>query len=150
PNGDQDGFPWEFAQFGAGTRMTLSLLTSNISNGPQVNGRGQFHRGGDRDELQDFDATFRMPFMGGTGLIANPNPALGTPNAGLSSDMDAVAAFMLSLSPQKISPYRMPDGSLSEAAVRGAALFKASSGPYATGCNTCHIAPTFTDLDFHD
>src|SRR5204863_1379449 len=48
------------------------------------------------------------------------------------------------------SPHRAPDGSLPEASVRGAALFTAASGPFATGCNSCHTAPTFTDLDFHD
>jgi len=150
PDGDTDGFPWEFGQFGAGSRVTLSLLGQYLTVGPQVKGRGQFHRGGDRDELQDFDATYRLPFMNGTGFFPAANPALGAPNAGLNADVDALAAFILSLPAVQNSPSRAPDGSLTESQVRGAALFKSSSGPYATHCNDCHTAPTFSDQNFHD
>lgn len=150
PDGETDTFPWEFAQFGAGTRVSLSLSGIGLTVGPQVNGHGQFHRAGDRDELQDFDHTFRMAFMNGPGLFPAANPPLGAPNAGLNADADAFAAFMLSLPAVRHSPYRAADGSLTETQVRGAALFKSNSGPFATNCNSCHVSPIFTDLDFHN
>ncbi|MBC7772881.1 MAG: hypothetical protein H7210_10330 [Pyrinomonadaceae bacterium] len=150
PDGESDTFPWEFAQFGAGTRVTLSLTGIGLTVGPKVNGQGQFHRAGDRDELQDFDHTYRLPFMNGPGVFPAANPPLGAPNAGINSDADALAAFMLSLPAVTNSPYRAPDGSLTEGQVRGADLFRSTSGPFATNCNTCHVAPIFTDLDFHN
>jgi len=150
PDGDTDGFPWEFAQFGAGTRSTLSLLGQSLTAGKPVGGRGQFHRGGDRDELQDFEFTFRQSFMNAPGLFPAANPPLGAPNAGLSPELDAMAAFIMSLDPIKNSPHRAPDGSLTASQVRGAALFKSTSGPFATNCASCHLPPTFSDQLFHD
>ncbi|MGE3106946.1 MAG: hypothetical protein AB7G11_06865 [Phycisphaerales bacterium] len=150
PDGDTDGFPWEFAQFGVGTRATLTLFGQALTIGPQVGGRGQLHRGGDRDEVQDFDFTFRTAFMNATGFLPGANPPLGTPNSGLSTDLDNMSAFVLSLSPLRNSPYRAPDGSLTASQVRGAELFKSTTGPYATNCATCHIPPTFTDMNFHN
>ncbi len=150
PGGEADSQTWEFAQFGAGSRKALSLLGIALSSGPQVMGRGQFHRAGDRDELQDFALTFLLPFMNGSGILPSANPPLGAPNAGLTAEADGLAAFMTSLPALQRSPHRAPDGSLPEGAVRGAELFKATSGPLATNCSTCHTAPNFTDLSFHD
>ncbi len=150
PDGDTDSFPWEFAQFGAGTRTTFTLIDQSLTVGPQVGGLGQFHRGGDRDELQDFEFTFRLPFMNAPGFFPAANDPLASPNTGLSADLDAMAAFILSLEPIQNSPYRAPDGSLTDSQVRGAALFKSNSGPFATNCATCHIPPIFSDLNFHN
>jgi len=51
-----------------------------------------------------------------------------------------VAAYLRSLEPEP-SPYLGPDGSLTEAAKRGKALFEGKAG-----CARCHPAPLFTDL----
>ena len=43
------------------------------------------------------------------------------------------------------NPYRLPDGSLTEEARRGEAVFKSSRA----ACNTCHGGPEFTDGKIH-
>ncbi len=151
PNGDSDGLLWSFAQLGAGVRKTLHLKGLGHSFGPPFNGKGQLHRGGDRDEVQDFEFTARSPVMGGAGFLASPNPALGpAPNAGLNPDLDAIASYLLNLPAEARSPLREPGGSLREAALRGAGIFKkaGSGSAYAAGCIACHSGPDFTDRKF--
>lgn len=131
-----DGLMWDFAQLGAGTRKTLSLRGLGLSFGPPVGGRGQLHRGGDLDEVQDFDFVARGPTMGGTGFLANPNPPLGAANAGLDADLDAIATYLLTLPAIERSPHRAPDGSLSPAAVRGAAISARSTAHSRLGAST--------------
>jgi cytochrome c peroxidase len=99
------------------------------------------HWSADRDEIQDFELTIRE-LQAGTGLIADrsPNPTLGAPNAGLSADLDALAAFVDSLR-FKASPFRAPGGALTSAAQRGEAIFLRSD----VGCGACHVPPDFTD-----
>jgi len=150
PGGETDGLIWDFSTQGAGRRKTLTMRGQAISMAPLANGRGQLHRSGDRDELQDFDFTFTGAFMFGSGFLASPNEPLAASNAGLSDELDAMSAFVLDLPPLMRSPHRKSDGSLSEAAVRGAMLFQLTSGPLATGCVTCHPAPAFTDFAFHN
>ncbi|MCA8960570.1 MAG: hypothetical protein KDC38_08655, partial [Planctomycetes bacterium] len=151
PDGDTDGLFWEFAPLGAGHRKTLSLRGLDLSFGAGSGGLGQLHRSGDRDEVQDFDFTFAGPFMGGTGFLPSPSPPLGSSNAGIDADLDAIAAYLLGLPPIEWSPRRTADGSLSEAAIRGAAVFQGTAGtPSGAGCDGCHTAPLFTDLGFHD
>jgi YVTN family beta-propeller protein len=152
-DGDGDALMWDFAQFGAGSRKTLRLRGLSLAFAPGAGGLGQLHRSGDRDEVQDFDHTFRAVIMGGTGFIpGTPHPSLGPPNAGLSADLDDIAAYVLSLEPTQRSPHRDADGSLSPAARRGAMIFKnaAPQSPYNVGCAGCHPAPAFTDFDYHD
>ena len=76
--GEQDGRAWEmqFLPGAHGPRQTQSILGLGASMGPidPATGLGQLHRSGDRDEVQDFDHTFRGQQMGGTGFIA-PRPA---------------------------------------------------------------------------
>lgn len=60
-------------------------------------------------------------------------------------EVDAVSAYLRSLQPA-ISPYRLPDGSLSEAALRGEKIFHRKS----VGCAQCHPAPLFTNLKLKD
>lgn len=150
PGGETDGLVWDFSSLGAGRRKTLTMLGQSISMAPQANGRGQLHRSGDRDEIQDFDFTFSGNFMLGSGFLPLPNAPLGAPNAGQSPDLDAMAAFVLDLPPIMRSPHRKDDGELTDAAVRGAMLFRLTDGPLATGCVTCHPAPAYTDFAFHD
>jgi YVTN family beta-propeller protein len=150
PGGETDGFVWDFSTLNAGRRKTLTMRGQSISMAPQANGRGQLHRSGDRDEVQDFEFTFSGNFMLGSGFLGLPNDPLGAPNAGLSPELDAMAAFVLSLPPLMRSPHRNTDGTLTEAAIRGAMLYQLTEGPLATGCITCHPAPAYTDFAFHN
>ena len=117
PDGDvvdaeQDGRAWDLQHLpGAhGPRQTQSILGLFLSMGPKdpATGLGQLHRSGDRDEVQDFDHTFRGPQMGGTGFIpaAQLQPELGAPNAGRDPDLDDVAVYVLGLAPLMRSPRR--------------------------------------------
>ena len=60
-------------------------------------------------------------------------------------EVERVSAYLRSLKPE-ISPYRKPDGSLSEAAKRGEEIFHRPS----VGCANCHPAPLFTNLKLKD
>lgn len=70
---------------------------------------------------------------------------LMAPDTPRRSDQQALVAYFESLSPPP-NWYREPDGSLSEAALRGKAVFE---GPTA-GCINCHSGPEFTDGEIHD
>lgn len=151
PNGENDGTTWELGQLGAGHRKTLRLRGLGLSFGPKREGRGQLHRAGDRDEVQDFEFSFRLPIMGGTGFLLVPSPPLGLSNAGLSPELDAMAKYVLDLPALYKSPHRAADGALTEAAIRGGAIFKnTAGGRYDVGCIACHTPPRFADLRFHD
>jgi len=157
-DGEQDGRAWDLQHLPGshGPRQTQSILGLGLSMGPKdpATGLGQLHRSGDRDEVQDFDHTFRGPQMGGTGFIAPASlqPELGAPNAGRDADLDDVAVYVLGLPPLMRSPARTASGALSEAAVRGATFFNgAGSRPADARCATCHVPETgFVDLAFHD
>jgi mono/diheme cytochrome c family protein len=73
------------------------------------------------------------------GTVSDP---LGQPKAGLSAELDALAAYVRSLVGFGVSPHRAPDGSLTPAAARGKALFDDA------GCASCHSGPGFTDSAF--
>ena len=60
-------------------------------------------------------------------------------------DVEAVRSYFRSLQPE-VSPYRMPDGSLSEAALRGEKIFQSKT----VGCSSCHPAPLHTNLKLKD
>ena len=71
-----------------------------------------------------------------------PHPPLDpSPNAGRSEKLDALAAYVASLTRAPPSPHRELDDSLSPAASRGRKLFYDD----ALGCASCHIPPRFTD-----
>lgn len=156
--GEQDGRAWELQSLPGshGPRQTQSILGVGLSMSgiDPATGLGQLHRSGDRDEVQDFDHTFRGTQMGGTGFIApgSIQAPLGPANAGRSADLDDVAAYVLALGPLSRSPYRNADGSLSEAAVRGATMFLGSGARLADAkCATCHVPETgYVDHTFHD
>jgi len=135
---EMDGRTWNFPD---GPRNTTSLL--GIADTLPV------HWSGDLDELQDVEATIR-DIQAGTGLTdgsGNCLPACdqADPNAGRSQDLDDLAAFMasLDLSP---NPNLEADGSMSEAAERGKAVFESVE----TGCAECHVAPVYSDALKHD
>ena len=134
-DGEQDGRTWLFPD---GPRNTTNLRGLAHTQ--------PLHWSADRDEVQDFEFTIRE-LQAGTGLIeeGEPQPELGLPNAGLSADLDALAAFVESLQP-KPSPFRLADGTLTPAALRGQAVFHRAD----VGCAECHIPSLFTDLLGHD
>jgi DNA-binding beta-propeller fold protein YncE len=157
--GEHDGRGWAFHRLPGphGPREVPSLLGLRLTMGPRdpATGWGQLHRSGDRDEIQDFEHTFQGSNMGGTGFLGpDVQPELGPPNAGRSADLDALADYIVSLDPPMRSPHREPDGSLSEAAVRGATFFAGQNRAARAGdagCAVCHVPETgFVDFQFHD
>ena len=63
---------------------------------------------------------------------------LGDPKAGLSADLDALAAYVKSLNTFASSPLRNADGTLSAAATAGRTVF------IAKNCASCHGGSAFT------
>jgi DNA-binding beta-propeller fold protein YncE len=158
-NAEHDGRSWAFHRLPGphGPREVPSLLGLNRTMGPRdpATGLGQLHRSGDRDEIQDFEHTFQGVSMAATGFLAtNVQAELGPPNAGRSAELDGLADYLLFLEPIRRSPYRAADGSLTEAATRGATFFVGTNrtGRAAdAGCAVCHVPETgFVDFKFHD
>lgn len=140
-DGGHDGRVWDFTGRGEGLRRTTDL------RGRSGLGHGAVHWSGNFDEIQDFEHDIRGPF-GGTGFLnlspqqfatQHPSPASG--KTGLSSDLDALAAYVSSLTPAHTprSPSRNTNGTLTEAAVRGQAVFAAQN------CASCHSGTGFTN-----
>lgn len=140
-DGGHDGRVWDFTGFGEGLRNTIDM------RGRAGMSEGFLHWSGNFDEVQDFEGQIRS-FAGGTGLMTDVNFAttqnpLGPPKAGLSADLDALAAYVTSLATFASSPLRNADGSLTTTAVAGKQLF------YSSGCIQCHGADPFTDSPSH-
>lgn len=132
--GDADGRTWDFTDRGEGLRNTISLL-----------GRGgsvPIHWTGNFDEVQDFENDVRGPQQG-AGFLTDADwertsDTLGEPKAGLSDDLDALAAYVESLTQAP----RSPGAILST--TEGQDLFEDPT----VGCADCHPAPTYTDSAF--
>jgi mono/diheme cytochrome c family protein len=122
-DGEHDGRTWIFT---AGPRNTTSLRG--------VADTLPLHWSADRNEIQDFEFTVRT-LQAGTGLIRSgePHPELAEPNAGRSEDLDALAAYTLSLQ-FKPSPWTAN-------VERGRSIFNRAD----VGCAGCHPAPRYTD-----
>ncbi|MGB7301036.1 MAG: galactose oxidase-like domain-containing protein [Burkholderiaceae bacterium] len=136
-DGGHDGRVWDVSDGGEGLRNTIDL------RGRAGTAHGRVHWTANFDEIHDFENDIRQVF-GGTGLLTNAqfnstqNP-LGAPKAGLSSDLDALAAYVASLNKTGISPFRSANGNLSAAGQRGQTIFSQSN------CSTCHSGTGFTD-----
>ncbi len=138
--GSDDGRTWDFTGVGEGLRNTISL------NGRAGSGHGFLHWSANFDEVQDFEGQIRS-FSGGQGLMSDTDfnagtrsQPLGDAKAGISSDLDALAAYIASLDRVPASPYRDLDGTLSAAAESGVLLFESA------GCSGCHtLSATMTD-----
>lgn len=137
-DGEQDGRVWDFTQFGEGLRNTITLEGHGT-------GMGKLHWSANFDEVHDFEGQIRN-FAGGTGLMSNAafntgtvSVPLGDPKAGLSADLDALAAYVVSLTDSGTSPFRNGDGSLTAQAVAGKDVFTLE------GCASCHSGAVFTD-----
>lgn len=137
-DGDSDHRIWDFTDRGEGLRRTPPLFgrTDDLP----------LHWSGNFDEVQDFENDIRAHFQG-RGLMDDADfeatsDTLGEAKAGRSEDLDALAAYVDSLTTHLPSPHCNADGSLPEDAERGRLVFESA------GCPTCHAAPGFTDSGF--
>jgi DNA-binding beta-propeller fold protein YncE len=128
PDGDPDGRTWTNPEGLRNTPWLAGLAWTH-----------PLHWSADRDEVQDFEHTIRGLLMQGRGLISGAvQKELGAPNKGLSSDLDALAAYTNS-HPFPLSPHSKQG--LSAAAERGKDIFFSAK----TQCVSCHSGPLFTD-----
>lgn len=125
PDGKQDGLIW---QQGLGPRNSTTM--------EGIKHTGQLHWSGNRDEIQDFEHTFRN-LMGGTGFLISPPSELGLSSRGLSSELDALEAFVFSMPFAKTLKTSFQDLS---AVARGKQVFESND----TACSSCHAGEHFT------
>ena len=139
-DGGQDGRTWDFTDRGEGLRNTILLQGRGgvLLHGP-------VHWTGNFDEIQDFENDIRSHF-GGSGFMSDEDfnsgtrsDPLGDPKAGLSTELDALAAYISSLTSVPFSPYRNADGSLTAEGELGKQVFANE------GCGNCHSGTQFTD-----
>ena len=143
-DGGADGMVWDRTQFGEGLRNTIDLRGRRGTNGGFVHWTANF------DEIQDFEHDMRAAF-GGTGFLPDSafetgtvHEPLGDPKAGLSPELDDLAAYVTSLDEYPASPYRQADGTRTAAGHAGRNVFVAQS------CATCHAGVDFSDDGQHD
>ncbi|HEU4517423.1 MAG TPA: PA14 domain-containing protein, partial [Steroidobacteraceae bacterium] len=136
-DGGHDGRTWDLTGFGEGLRNTVSLRG-------RAGAQGSLHWSNNFDEVQDFEGQIRN-LAGGSGLMTNAefnagtrSQPLGDPKAGISADLDALAAYVASLNAFSPSPLRNADGTLTAAAAAGKTVFQ------ARGCASCHGGSGFT------
>jgi YVTN family beta-propeller protein len=137
-DGGHDGRVWDLTGAGEGLRNTISLRG-------KAGGQSLLHFSGNFDEVQDFEGQIRQ-LAGGTGLMSDLDFASGTRSqplgdrkAGRSADLDALAAYVSSLSAPTPSPQRAASGALTAAASAGRAVFGSA------GCPACHNGSTYSD-----
>lgn len=138
-DGEHDGRVWDFSDRGEGWRNTISL------RGRRGTGQGRLHWSANFDEVQDFEHDIRNAF-GGMGFMQNGdfnsgtrNHPLGARKAGISSELDALAAYVESLAATPASPYRNANGTLTGSARLGRFIFQKQK------CASCHGGEDFTD-----
>jgi MYXO-CTERM domain-containing protein len=76
--------------------------------------------------------------------FAATDTPLGTPKAGRSADLDALASYVASFARVPDSPFRDDNGALTDAGRRGRLVF------VGAGCTACHGGQTFQDNTRHD
>ncbi len=135
-----DGRVWDFTQFGEGLRNTTDLQGRGV-------GHGRVHWTSNFDEVQDFEGQIRG-FALGLGLMDDADfefedrsEPFGLPKAGLSTDLDALAAYVASLVQAGDSPHRAADGSFTPEAIAGRDVFAAST------CAACHLGAAFSNSE---
>ncbi len=141
-DGRDDGRVWDFTDRGEGLRNTISLA------GTAGTGHGPLHWSANFDEVQDFENDIRNAF-GGTGFMKDSDfnngthsQTLGDKKAGLSRDLDALAAYVTSLGTFAPSPWKNQDGTMTSAALDGQKLFNQLK------CAECHGGPNYTYSSF--
>ena len=137
-DGGHDGRVWDLSAQGEGLRNTISL------RGRAGMGQGFLHWSANFNEGQDFEAQIRG-LASGTGLLSDAqfntgtrSQPLGTAKAGVGADLDALAAYVASLTSFAPSPWRNADGSLTAAAQAGRTVFAQKN------CASCHAGTAFT------
>jgi YVTN family beta-propeller protein len=145
--GIDDGRVYDFSIRGEGLRNTIALL------GRAGTKQGRLNWTATLDEVQDFEHQMRDLF-GGKGFMPDDvfhtgtrDQPLGDPKAGLSPELDALAAYVTSLDHVNPSPFRNPDGTLTRDAVAGKVVFE------KLGCDFCHGGAEVTDSargELHD
>lgn len=138
-DGGSDERVWDFTERGEGLRNTHSL------QGRKGMDMGRVHWTSNFDEIQDFENDMRNGF-GGKGFLSDEvfnsgtvSDPLGDKKAGLSPELDALAAYVNSLDKVHPSPYRNSDGSLTSEGIEGKKIFA------DLGCATCHSGAPFTN-----
>lgn len=136
-DGMHDGRTFDFTERGEGLRNTTDL------RGRGGMGHGNVHWTANFDEIQDFILDITGNF-GGSGFLPIgqiAQPPLGTPNAGRSVELDALAAYVSTLGTASLgrSPYRNFNGSTTDQGLAGAQIFQNQ------GCATCHPPSQYTD-----
>ncbi len=138
-DGGHDGLTWDFTDRGEGLRNTIDL------RGRAGLGHGPLHWSANFDEVQDFEHDIRGAF-GGIGFLSDDDfesgtrdTPLGDAKAGLSPDLDALAAYVSSLDTFPRSPARTPEGAMDDAALRGETLYD------TLDCASCHAGAERTD-----
>jgi MYXO-CTERM domain-containing protein len=137
--GIDDGRVYDFTDRGEGLRNTVALL------GRKGTAHGRLNWTGNLDEVQDFEHQIRELFMGQGFMpsevfaVGTRNQPLGEPKAGLSKELDELAAYVASLDRVNPSPHRHADGSLTPDGVAGKDIFE------KVGCDFCHGGAELTD-----
>ncbi|MBC7831895.1 MAG: DUF1929 domain-containing protein, partial [Hyphomicrobium sp.] len=142
-DGGHDGRVWDLTGFGEGLRNTISLRG-------RAGAQGHLHWTNNFDEVQDFEGQIRA-LAGGSGLMSDAdfgtgtrNQALGDRKAGISGDLDALAAYVGSLNTFDYAPSRSSSGGLTSTASQGKTLFG------NLNCGTCHAGIAFTGSGSHN
>lgn len=137
-DGEGDGRVWDLTGFGEGLRNTISLQGHGGRN------QGFLHWTGNFDEVQDFEKQIR-DLAGGTGLMTNSaytsgtrSQPLGDKKAGLSADLDALAAYVSSLTATPRSPFAPASGGFTSAGLAGQSAFS------RLNCASCHGGTQYT------
>ncbi|MEM7151655.1 MAG: PKD domain-containing protein [Myxococcota bacterium] len=143
-DGEADRRTWDFTDRGEGLRNTIDLMGRGGTE------HGPIHWSANFDEVQDFENDIRHAAEG-SGLLDDADwesgttaDTLGDPKAGLSVELDALAAYVSSLTDFPRSPHRLADGSLTAQAQAGEVLFLSP----VLGCTTCHGGLGLTDSAF--
>lgn len=133
PAGDHDGQTWDFTDRGEGLRNTTSLL------GRGAMAMGPYHWSGNFDEAQDFEGDIRLHFDGAGYLNESDwestQDSLGESKATLSPELDALAAYMYSLTETPTSPHTLST----------AEYDPALDAFNNQGCSDCHGGSLWTD-----
>ncbi|MCE5218933.1 hypothetical protein LLH03_18115 [bacterium] len=123
PEGRGDGLAWDLPNDGIGNpKNAKSLLLSSKTPPSMAHG---------------VRASMRVAVVAGFKYILFHPPT--------DEEVDSVCAYLDSMKPER-SPFLKADGSLSEAAKRGKALFESPE----VGCARCHPAPLYTDLQMYE
>ncbi len=136
-DGGADGRVWDLRSQGEGLRNTISLRG-------RAGAQGRLHWSNNFDEVQDFEGQIRT-LAGGSGLMSDAqyfsgtrSQPLGDSKAGVSADLDALAAYVGSLSSFAPAPARPSASTLSTVGAQGRSEF------INLNCASCHSGAAFT------